>query len=99
MKKTTHRSDIVEALTLRDLSQFCQADEAWIIELVEFGVLEPNGSSAEKWRFCGINIIRAKKAHRLNRDLGINTAGVAMVLDLLEQRDAAVSRLARYETD
>jgi chaperone modulatory protein CbpM len=97
MKKTTRHSDIVDALTLQDLCRFCHADEAWVIELVDHGVLDPNGSSADKWRFCGVNIIRAKKARRLNRDLGINIAGVAMVLDLLEQRDEVLRRLARYE--
>jgi chaperone modulatory protein CbpM len=44
-----------------------------------------------------VNIVRAKKARRLNRDLGINTAGVAMVIELLEQRDAIMRRLAKYE--
>jgi chaperone modulatory protein CbpM len=34
----------------------------------------------------------------LNRDLGVNTAGVALVLDLLEERDAVLRRLAQYET-
>ena len=98
MKKTTRPSDIVDALSLQDLCRFCQADEAWVIELVDHGVLEPKGASMEKWHFRGLNIVRAKKARRLNRDLGINAAGVAMVLDLLDERDAILRRLAQYET-
>jgi chaperone modulatory protein CbpM len=97
MKKTKSHADIVDALTLQDLCRFCHADEAWLIELVEYGVLEPKGATVEKWRFRGANIVRAKKASRLNRDLGINTAGVAMVLELLEERDTVLRRLARYE--
>ncbi|MBW4706306.1 chaperone modulator CbpM [Roseobacter sp. YSTF-M11] len=97
MKKATRRSDIVDALSLPDLCRFCEADEAWVIELVEHGVLEPHGSTAQTWRFRGANIVRAKKARRLNRDLGINTAGVALVLELLEERDRFLRRLARYE--
>lgn len=97
MKKTKQSSDIVDALTLQDLCRFCQAEESWVIELVGHGVLEPIGTSVEHWRFRGVSIVRAKKARRLNRDLGINTAGVAMVLELLEERDAAIRRLARYE--
>jgi len=31
------------------------------------------------------------------QDLGVNAAGVAMLLDLLEERDAMMRRLARYE--
>lgn len=45
----------------------------------------------------GTSIVRAKKARRLNRDLGVNTAGVALVLGLLEERDGALRRLAQYE--
>ena len=97
MKKTTSRSEIVDALSLQDLCRFCEAEEAWVVELVEYGVLEPNGSTAQTWRFRGASIVRAKKARRLNRDLGINTAGVALVLELLEERDAVMRRLAQYE--
>jgi len=97
MKKTTRRSDIVETLSLEELCRFCQADEDWVVELVEHGVLDPNGSTVGNWRFRGMSIVRAKKARRLNRDLGINTAGVAMVLELLEERDRILRRLARYE--
>ena len=78
MRKATLRSDIIDTLSLQDLCRFCQADEAWVIELVEYGVLDPKGSKAENWRFRGTSIVRAKKARRLNRDLGLNVAGVAI---------------------
>ncbi|WP_299150876.1 chaperone modulator CbpM [uncultured Tateyamaria sp.] len=97
MKRTTLRSEVVDTLTLQDLCRFCHADEAWVIELVEHGVLDPVGETRSDWRFVGTSIVRAKKAHRLNRDLGVNTAGVALVLDLLEERDAVLRRLAQYE--
>jgi chaperone modulatory protein CbpM len=97
MKKTTLQSDIVEALSLQDLCRFCQSDETWVIELVEHGVLEPVGSTSGNWRFVGTSIVRAKKARRRNRDLGINAAGVALVLDLLEERETVLRRLAQYE--
>lgn len=97
MKKTTLKSDIVDALSLQDLCRFCHADETWVVDLVEHGVLEPMGSASGNWRFVGTSIARAKKARRLNRDLGINTAGVALVLDLLEERDTILRRLAQHE--
>lgn len=97
MKKTTLRSEVVDTLTLQDLCRFCHADEAWVIELVEHGVLDPIGATSSNWRFVGSSIRRAKKARRLNRDLGVNTAGVALVLDLLDERDSVMRRLAKYE--
>jgi chaperone modulatory protein CbpM len=68
-----------------------------VVELVEHGVLEPVGSTSGNWRFVGTSIVRAKKARRRNRDLGINAAGVALVLDLLEERETVLRRLAQYE--
>lgn len=97
MKKTTLNSNIVDALSLEELCRFCQAQETWVIELVEHGVLEPIGSTHSTWRFVGTSIVRAKKAHRLNRDLGVNVAGVALVLDLLEEREVILRRLAQFE--
>ncbi|MCV3271483.1 chaperone modulator CbpM [Roseobacter sinensis] len=99
MKKTTRRTMVLDTLTLPDLCRFCQVDQAWVIDLVEHGVLEPRGSTAETWHFQGKSIVRAKKASRLRRDLGINVAGVALVLDLLEERDAALRRLYQYEAN
>jgi chaperone modulatory protein CbpM len=97
VKKTTSRSDIIDDLNLSDLCRFCRVEQTWVIELVNYGVLEPQGSAIEKWRFHGVNIARAKKASRLNQDLGVNVEGVALVLSLLEERDAMRRRLARYE--
>ncbi|WP_415401093.1 chaperone modulator CbpM [Tateyamaria sp. SN3-11] len=95
MKKAEHASDILEALSLQELCRFCQADEEWVVELVQYGVLEPVGSSSDNWHFRGRSIVRAKKAQRLSRDLGINVAGIALVLELIEQRDLARRALAR----
>jgi chaperone modulatory protein CbpM len=97
MKKMETQGDVIDSLTLADLCRFCEANEAWVVELVEHGVIEPEGSSLQKWRFCGVSIARAKKARRLHRDLGINTPGIALVLDLLQERDEMLRKLARFE--
>lgn len=97
MKKASTEADIVETLTLEGLCRFCQADEAWVIELVEEGILEPRGASVRQWRFEGVSIARARRARRLSRDLGINTPGIAMVLQLLDERAEILRRLARHE--
>jgi chaperone modulatory protein CbpM len=97
MKKTTPRSVLVDAMSMQELCHFCQTDETWIVELVDHGVLTPEGTSVSEWHFHGTNIARAKKARRLNRDLGINTPGIAMVLDLLAERDAILRRLSQHQ--
>ena len=97
MKKAKPETEIIDTLTLEELCRFCQADKGWVIELVEEGVLEPRGTVVHKWRFEGISIARAKRARRLSRDLGLNAPGVAMVLQLLDERAEIRRRLARYE--
>ncbi|MDP3608044.1 MAG: chaperone modulator CbpM [Methylophilus sp.] len=54
---------------------------AWVYE----GILSPTGNSPEDWQFGGDSLSRAKKALRLSRCLEINTPGVAMVMDLLDE--------------
>lgn len=81
--------------TLIELSQACQADSAQLAELVEEGALEPRGSDASNWRFDGSAFSRACTALRLARDLHLNAASVALVLDLLDEVDALNARLRR----
>ncbi len=90
-------AEVVSTLSLRELCRFCHAEERWVVDLVSYGVLDPEGRSPNEWRFQGANIPRAKKAKRLQRDLGINIAGIAMVLDLLEERDALLRRISLTE--
>lgn len=70
-------------LSLAQLCALCGAGRAQILALVEEGVLEMT-SPAEP-RFAGTALRRAKIALRLQRDLGVNTAGVAVVIELLER--------------
>ena len=97
MKKSKGAAEIVESLTSAELCRFCDADESWITELVEHGVLTPDGTSFSEWHFHGVNIVRAKKARRLQRDLGVNAAGIALVLDLLQEREELMRELMKME--
>ena len=72
-------------LTLDEFSRVCAVERRQIIELVEEGVLVPVGSRLEEWQLRGDSLRRAQKAVRLQRDLGINLAGVALALDLMDE--------------
>lgn len=82
-------------LTLSELCRACQLSAERIIELAEEGVIEPEGREPERWRFRGVSVRRVRCAVRLERDLGVNTAGVALALDLLEELEALRARLQR----
>jgi|AntDeeMetagen192_2_1112575.scaffolds.fasta_scaffold01882_3 chaperone modulatory protein CbpM len=73
-------------LTLRDLCYDCQVNAEYVIELVEFGIVQPRrGRTPREWVFAGEDLVRVKKAERLRRDLEVNLPGVALSLDLIEE--------------
>ena len=84
-------------LSLNDLCRACSSSAEWVIELVEEGVLEPVGHQQAHWRFRGSSLQKARAAMRLQHDLGINLAGVALALDLLDEIEILRARLCRFE--
>jgi chaperone modulatory protein CbpM len=82
---------VIEELTLVEISELCAVEVTVIVALVDEGVLEPRGPPGE-WRFPGEALRRATQAVRLQRDLGLNTAGVALALELLDEIAALRAR-------
>lgn len=84
-----HTGIVIEddSLTLGELCRACGTHADWIICLVEESILEPQGNEIRLWRFSGASLVRARSALRLQRDLGVNLAGIALALDLLEERE------------
>lgn len=82
-------------LTLVELSRVCHVAEEQIRGWVGEGVLEPIGESPQQWRFAGASLRRTRLATRLARDLELNTPGVALALDLLDEIEALRAQLRR----
>jgi chaperone modulatory protein CbpM len=80
-----------ELLTVAELSRICAVDERHIVELIEEGVISVVEIGTTEWRFSGTALRRTRLALRLERDLELNLAGVALALDLMEE----VERLRR----
>ena len=89
--------DETTTLTLDELSYACSVRIERIVELVDEGILEPVGRDLEEWCFPGPSLGRARIAMHLQRDLGINPAGVALVLDLLDELESLRAQLRRFE--
>jgi chaperone modulatory protein CbpM len=81
--------------TLVELSRVCRADIERLTALVEEGALAPSGDDPQHWRFDGATLRRARAALRLTRDLELNAAAAALVLDLLDEIEALRSQLRR----
>lgn len=78
-----------------EISQATRAPEDLIMSWVSEGVLSPAGSSPEDWRFSGDSLKRAKTAAHLTYDLELNTPGVALALDLLDEITRLRNQLLR----
>jgi chaperone modulatory protein CbpM len=71
-----------------DLAEFCEAAElsvVYVIEIVEHGILDPQGAQPKDWRFTDYELALARRAAKLRRDLELEWEGVALALDLLEE--------------
>jgi len=83
-----------------EIGEFCaclRVERHWVVELVEAGVIEPRGTAPDAWSFPASAIVRARATARLVNDLGVNLAGAAVILDLIEERDRLVRRLEEIE--
>jgi chaperone modulatory protein CbpM len=84
-------------LSLADLCQACEVSAERVFDLVEEGLIEPVGREPTRWRFRAISVRRVRCTLRLEQDLGVNLAGAALVLDLLEELEQLRLRLRRLE--
>ncbi len=80
-------------LSLEELCRACGTQAEQLAELVDEGVIVPDGTVPEHWRFPGMQLRRARVAVRLQRDLGVNTAGAALALQLMDEIEALRQQL------
>lgn len=83
-----HDGEIVDETVrygLKDVCDVCGVHAECIVEMVEAGIIAPQGDRPSSWRFSSLSIMKSRKALRLQRDLEINLPGVAVALDLLDQ--------------
>jgi chaperone modulatory protein CbpM len=82
-------------MSIVEISQATRAPAELIMSWVSEGVLSPAGSSPEDWRFSKDSLKRAKTAAHLTYDLELNTPGVALALDLLDEISHLRNQLLR----
>ncbi len=72
---------------ITEVCSLCRVDFGVVYEMVDEGVLIPEGKSPETWRFNALAIKRIQITLRLQNDLRVNLPGAALALDLLEELD------------
>lgn len=79
--------------TFDDLCRVCCVEDATLLALIDEEVLGDIGLAPDQDLFSGLALQRVKRALRLARDLELNWAGVALVMDLLDEIQTLRSRL------
>lgn len=78
-------------MTLEEVAGRCGVTVEWLEELVRHGVIELERPGGRQVR-AEVKL-RVLRAVRLERDLGVNAAGTAVILELLERIDALEAEL------
>ncbi len=92
-----------------DIHEFCECvglAEDCLLEIIEHGIVEPTGPTAELWLFDANALAVARRALRLQRDLQLEWAGIALALQLIDELEQLRTenahlrrRLSRFEAD
>ena len=97
-KRQAYQPDIDYSFSLAEISRCCGVTAEKILVLVGEGVLSPHGQSQREWRFAAADLTRAMSALRLERDLGINPAGAALAIELLDEMQQLRERVRLLES-
>lgn len=91
--------EVVAWVTLKELCRVGRCSADWVVELVEEGILEPEGPDQSAWRFPNYSLTVVRRVRRLQADLGVNLAGAAVVLDVVEENAQLKRRLEHLEQE
>jgi len=84
-------------ISLVQLCKACELSEEEIVKLVDEGIIDPVGHKPAAWRFHAVSLRRVRITRNLQQELGVNTQGAALALDLLEELEELRARLRRLE--
>ena len=107
MKNTGMKNAVMIEINAKDIYFSLDITEAVLIDIIEHGIVAPLlGDNSQTWVFHSNAFNVIKKASRLRRDLELEWQAIALVLDLLEQRDflkaentVLKQRLSRFIVD
>ncbi|WP_017937084.1 chaperone modulator CbpM [Zestomonas thermotolerans] len=77
------KSSLIIEFDVEEVCQLTGLERAYLVEIVAHGIVEPRGERPENWRFDQQALHLLRRAARLQRELALDWAGVAVALDLL----------------
>lgn len=92
IRSRKHELVSMPGITINELSRLCDCQLSVAKRLFAIGLIEPL-SSGRDLLFDRSAVVRARKALRLKRDLGLNFNALALVMELLDRIDDLERRL------
>ncbi len=85
------------AYSLDEIMEYLHLNNDFLENLIAYQIIHPQGKQPADWVFDANDIKRIQRAKRLYRDLEINFAGIATVIDLLDELEALRTHSALIE--
>ncbi len=89
MKEIIIVADYTEntALTVPEICEIFNIEANLLRDYASYDIISPRGGSPDEWVFTMTELKRLRTAIRLQRDLELNYAGIALVMQLLEEME------------
>lgn len=84
-------------LTLEEVCESCQISTDYIHDLIEYDIIHLENEALEEQYFNLKQLQRIQTAIRLQQDLEVNLAGIAIILDLLDEMEDMRARMELLE--
>ena len=84
-----------QALDFHQFVQACGQNDGWVLALFEHDILQAVNVSPRQHRYLGEDLLRARRAYRLQRDFDASLTAVALMLDLIDEVHYLRKRVAK----
>lgn len=85
-----------DEITVVQLCRRCAVEAEMVERLIAEGIIEPSRQEGDELYFPQSSMKRTRIVMRLRSDLGVNMAGAALALELLERIEDLQKRLASF---
>lgn len=86
-----------DVVSLDELRRVYGLSDEYIHELISHEIIQPANNQAREWHFDHVQLKRLQTALRLERDLEVNLAGIALALELMDELEELRARAAFLE--
>ncbi len=88
----------VTCISMEEVCRILVTTKEQIILIVEEGIVAPLDTSSVEWEFEERKVLMIKKACRLQRELSLNWHAVAIVLQMMDEREVLLMENQRLQS-